>query len=510
MNETGRIIIGDVRDNRLLAMFKARLQMLKIQSSASIQELKWAIEQELLKEEELCLSPEYFYRLKSQYPQITHVNIEWKQGSYVNELTLYRYDVIIYVGVKKPIVNPKWENWESIDKQNILDQLNDGCELIALKDAPNPRLWKEKLLNNVLQQKTNSIIGDISELLEIEDAETSAVREILSVAKANGYQYRLLLDEDIFKVNILIEKTRSDGFVQSIYREDNNNQNEPYANIPLFTDISLALKKDIRSFLQQKLPDYMVPQDFIAVRQLPLTGNGKIDRRFLSQREDVILRNTLNYQPASTALEHQLITIWEELLNAERIGIHDNFFDLGGHSLLALRLVSAIRKQMEIELVIKEIFKYSTVALLAAYLDVQTKGTLLPPITAGDRPQHIPLSFSQERLWFIDQLEGSRQYHIPTVIRLKGTLNLEVLGKTLHHIIGRHEVLRTVILQDEGLGYQHIMPADNWTLGIKEELAGKGDKVLLSQYIADLINKPFELSGDYMRRRGLTRQTGGG
>ena len=177
-------------------------------------------------------------------------------------------------------------------------------------------------------------------------------------------------------------------------REDDNKQIEPYANIPLFTDISLALKKDIRSFLQQKLPDYMVPQDFIAVKQLPLTGNGKIDRRFLSQREDVILRNTLNYQPASTALEHQLITIWEELLNAERIGIHDNFFDLGGHSLLALRLVSAIRKQMEIELVIKEIFKYSTVALLAAYLDVQTKGTLLPPIIAGDRPQQIPLSFS--------------------------------------------------------------------------------------------------------------------
>ena len=132
LNDSGRIIIGDVRDNRLLAMFKARLQMRKIQSSASIQELKWAIEQELLKEEELCLSPEYFYRLKSLYPQITHVNIEWKQGSYVNELTLYRYDVVIYAGIKKPVINPKWENWEDIDKQNILDQLNDGCEVIAL------------------------------------------------------------------------------------------------------------------------------------------------------------------------------------------------------------------------------------------------------------------------------------------------------------------------------------------------------------------------------------------
>ena len=102
-------------------------------------------------------------------------------------------------------------------------------------------------------------------------------------------------------------------------------------------------------------------------------------------------------------------------------------------------------------------------------------------------------------------MEGSKQYHIPTVIRLKGTLDLEVLEKTLHHIIRRHEVLRTVILEDEGLGYQHIMPADNWALGIKEELAGKEDKAVLSQYIADLVNKPFDLSGDYMLRADLVK-----
>ena len=116
--------------------------------------------------------------------------------------------------------------------------------------------------------------------------------QILSVAEANGYQYRLLLDEDPFKVNVLIEKTRNEGFIQSEYKE-NCYSNVERANIPLFRDISSTIKKDIRYFLQHSLPDYMIPQDFIAVKQLPLTSNGKVDRRFLSQREEIILRNQI-------------------------------------------------------------------------------------------------------------------------------------------------------------------------------------------------------------------------
>ena len=273
--------------------------------------------------------------------------------------------------------------------------------------------------------------------------------------------------------------------------------------IPLFNDISAALKKDIRIFLQQSLPDYMIPQDFIAIKELPLTGNGKIDRRFLSQREDVILRNTLNYQPAATVMQQKLVSIWQELLNIERIGIHDNFFDLGGHSLLATRLVSAIRKRLEIEVAIKDVFNNPTIALLSACLEVQTQGLLFPSVEVYPRPEHIPLSFSQERLWFIDRLEGSVQYHIPAVLRLKGSLNFEALGQTLRAIIGRHEVLRTVIREHEGGGYQHIMAADNWSLGMIE--APAGGEAGLRPLITGLINKPFDLSADYMLRADVIK-----
>ncbi|HEY8783514.1 MAG TPA: amino acid adenylation domain-containing protein, partial [Mucilaginibacter sp.] len=431
LNGKGRIIIGDVRDNRLLEMFKLRLQMQKLQSSSNIQELVWAAEQEVLKEEELCFSPEYFYRLQSLYPQITYVDIAWKQGLFINELTLYRYNVVIYVGVDMSVINPKWENWQHINRQSILNQVNNGSKIIAIKDAPNPRLWKERLISNVLKQKTSGTLGDLSEVIEYEDKETLSIREILKVAETNGYQCHLLLDEDPFKVNVLIEKTGSVRFIGSVYAVDGKIQRDFYTNIPLFNDISAALKKDIRIFLQQSLPDYMIPQDFIAIKELPLTGNGKIDRRFLSQREDVILRNTLNYQPAATVMQQKLVSIWQELLNIERIGIHDNFFDLGGHSLLATRLVSAIRKRLEIEVAIKDVFNNPTIALLSACLEVQTQGLLFPSVEVYPRPEHIPLSFSQERLWFIDRLEGSVQYHIPAVLRLKGSLNFEALGQTL-------------------------------------------------------------------------------
>ena len=166
-----------------------------------------------------------------------------------------------------------------------------------------------------------------------------------------------------------------------------------------------------------------------------------------------------------------------------------------------MRVVSAIRKELDVELTIRDLFVHPTIAGLGAYLDEQNKGTLLPAIIKTGRPEHIPLSFSQERLWFIDRLEGSVQYHIPAVLRLKGALNQEALQNTLQEIIGRHEVLRTVIREHEGKGYQQIMAAAGWTLKLTKK-PGTGEAAL-SAYIAAQLSKPFDLSKDYMLRAEL-------
>ena len=248
----------------------------------------------------------------------------------------------------------------------------------------------------------------------------------------------------------------------------------------------------------------MIPAHIVELESFPLTANGKIDRRALPDPEAT---PTEQYTAPTNETEEKLKGIWQEVLELEDLSTTDDFFELGGHSLLAVRLISVIRKAFGMELPIAEVFDYPTVEKLAARLTGRSiDRPMLPPVTAEEpRPEYIPLSFSQERLWFIDRLEGSAQYNLPAVLRLKGDLNQEILEKTLRAIIKRHEVLRTVIREHEGQGYQQIMTAENWSLEIIATIYKEGSPEL-SKYISALaISKPFDLSSDYMLRAELIR-----
>jgi amino acid adenylation domain-containing protein/non-ribosomal peptide synthase protein (TIGR01720 family) len=248
----------------------------------------------------------------------------------------------------------------------------------------------------------------------------------------------------------------------------------------------------------------MVPQIWVELTSIPLTANGKIDRKALPEPE--LTELTAEYVAPRNETELKLTAIWQKLLGQCRIGIYDNFFELGGHSLLAMRVVSAVRRELEVELEIRDLFVHPDIAGLSTYLDRQNKGSVLPAIIAEERPAHIPLSFSQERLWFIDKLEGSVQYHIPEVLRLHGEIKYEILEKALRGIINRHEVLRTVILEDaEGRGYQQVMPADGWKLKIIEATGAHKETEGITRLISELISRPFDLSGDYMLHAELIK-----
>lgn len=375
LKDKGRIIVGDVRDNRLLELFKARLQIKKLQKSVSINEFKWAVEQEVLKEEELCFSPDYFYRLQSLYPRITHIEIKSKQGSYINELTLYRFTVIIYVGMETEVFKPNWQSWKDLeDKQMIISQLQQD-NIVGIKDVPNPRLWQERLLDNGLQDKFLRTVGDLLNTIGKEDIETIEVKNILAHASNKGYSYRFLLDEDPLKVNVVFEPKFSNRFIEQPYSKKTNNASTLSTNIPLFTDISVLLQKDIRLLLKQSLPDYMVPSEIISLRQLPLNNNGKVDRSFLSQREDRGHVNKINYIAPRNEREQALANIWQELLNIEIVSMNDNFFELGGHSLLAMRLSSYIERNLLVSIPLHVLFKFSTISELSRYLEIQASAS---------------------------------------------------------------------------------------------------------------------------------------
>ncbi|GAA4316755.1 hypothetical protein GCM10023149_13960 [Mucilaginibacter gynuensis] len=262
-------------------------------------------------------------------------------------------------------------------------------------------------------------------------------------------------------------------------------------------------KDKLIAYLQSVLPEYMVPQLWVEETVFKLTPNGKIDKRAL-KAPDLTGSQAGIYRAPSNETEEKLAAIWSELLGVKQIGIDDNFFDLGGHSLLAIRVISQIRLQLGKELVVRELFTHPTVATLSKRIlnqDEEAEANILPPITVASRPTEIPLSFAQERLWFIDKLEGSLQYHIPAVFRLKGTLNKTALENTFKAIVNRHEVLRTVIAEKDGLGYQQIQAPGNWKL-ITSKASGISETEL-KEDIQNAINAPFDLGTDSMLRAGL-------
>ncbi|MCW3082474.1 amino acid adenylation domain-containing protein, partial [Segetibacter sp.] len=208
--------------------------------------------------------------------------------------------------------------------------------------------------------------------------------------------------------------------------------------------------------LHSRLPDFMVPTLWVELESFPITPNGKIDKKALPD-PDLNLQFNQEYVAPRNEVEVRLAQIWEQVLRVDKVGIFDNFFELGGHSLLALRLVSAMQREFSVSIPIKEVFTNPTIAALSVPITNSAKLSSVPTIKKiAPRPQIIPTSFSQERLWFMDQLEGSLEYNIPATLRLIGQLNISALERSLSAIVDRHEVLRTVFREQGGQPYQFI------------------------------------------------------
>lgn len=260
-------------------------------------------------------------------------------------------------------------------------------------------------------------------------------------------------------------------------------------------------KKEIESFLKAKLPEYMIPSVWMEMEALPLNSNGKINRKQLPT-PDASALNLNTYVAPETENQAKVISIWKELLHLERISLLDDFFELGGHSLLALRLLSALRRVFDVDLSVRDLFEYSTVEGLAQLLENRRSGTTLPPLTLVNRPAKLPLSFAQERLFFIDQLQGSVQYHIPMVMSFEGELDIQLVEKTFQEIVNRHEVLRTIFQEEEGTAYQHVLPGNQWRLE-RTTLEGKKRRRSVREMIMEFVDRPFDLSKDHMLRAKL-------
>ncbi|MFD7664968.1 amino acid adenylation domain-containing protein [Streptomyces sp. NPDC059788] len=254
---------------------------------------------------------------------------------------------------------------------------------------------------------------------------------------------------------------------------------------------------DVRGYARQLLPDYMVPAAVVVLDSLPVTVNGKLDRRALPDPDHRSVPE--GDRGPATVREELLSAAFAQVLGLERVGVDDSFFDLGGHSLLAIRLISRIRAILNVEVPIRQAFDTPTVAGLARCL----RGTrpACAPLVAGPRPDRLPLSFAQQRLWFLSQLEGpNTTYNVPIAVRLTGRLNVRALSDALADVVARHEVLRTVYPPAQGGPWQRILPPEAARLDLAVTETSRED---LDARVTRAASHTFDLTAELPVRAAL-------
>jgi amino acid adenylation domain-containing protein len=271
---------------------------------------------------------------------------------------------------------------------------------------------------------------------------------------------------------------------------------------------------DLRSHLKERLPDYMIPADFVILETLPLTANGKLDRRALPAPAETRPAADQLSAPLLTPSEEVLAGIWSELLGRSPEGPEDDFFDIGGHSLLATQVVSRVREAFGIEIQVPEIFAASRLRDLAVQIETAIRGgesLATAPIEPAPRGGDLPLSFAQQRLWFLDHLgPGNRAFNIGGGLRLEGHLDAHALRWALGEIVRRHEVLRTRFLTVQGSPVQVVDPPALLPLPEVDlrSLAEKERTACLTRLGTEAARQPFDLARGPLLRTTLVRLAG--
>jgi len=399
-------------------------------------------------------------------------------------------------------------------------------DLTAEKFVPNPFVSEkdQKMGKNLRLYRT----GDLARYLP--DGNIDFLSRIDNQVKIRGFRIELgeiestlQNHEDVIQAIVMAREDESDASNNS----DNSNHKKlvAYVVLPEKKIASLVVEsalsspagnffsvlkgeslpcvtENLRTHLAQFLPDYMIPSFFVYIDKVPLTSNDKVDRKALPT-PDLSLRPTDNaYVAPQSQCEQELANIWSEVLKIEKIGTHDNFFKMGGDSLIATQIISRIRRLYNCDLSLKSLFERPTIAEFASIVTqtLNTSSSILPLVPQA-RPDPIPLSFAQQRLWFLDQLlEKNYLYNISAAFKLTGPLKIESLEQALNTLIQRHESLRTVFPSNGGEAMQCIL--SSLLLSLKQEMI---DPTLVNNVIYQEALTPFDLAeGPLLRVKLLT------
>jgi amino acid adenylation domain-containing protein/FkbH-like protein len=521
----GAVFIGDLRSFPLMEAFHTAVQMHQSPDTMSCSQLRQRIRSKLRQEGELLIDPAFFLALQQTNPAINRVEIQLKRGRAQNELTLFRYDVILHVD-SSPILSTEceWLEWKkrglTITQLRALLQ-ETGPEILGLTNVPNARIRAACAAVRILSSDNEpSAVGDLRAALEA--SETTAVEpdDLWKIEQDLPYKVEIRSSsvgtDGCF--DVLFRRTHARGATEHSARVRFPGETDvirpwsAYANSPLQQRATSKLILQVRGWLDGKLPEYMCPSTYLLLDSLPLTANGKVNRRALPAPDELRPEGEREYVAPSSPSEELVGGIIAEVLGIDRVGTLDDFFDLGGHSLSAVQVISRIRRAFQIELSVQALFESPTVAGLVSVIEKTQHGSgddlAPPPIVHAPRNQPIPLSIAQQRLWILDQLEPNNPlYNVPRAIRLAGNLDVDALRTALNSVVRRHEVLRTRYRVEGDEPNQVIAAEVQVALPLVDlgSLAPADRENEAQRIIQEECFKPFDLAEDHILRSLLLK-----
>jgi len=490
----GHIFVGDVRNLALQEAYHASVQLYKAGADLTLAELRRLMGQGKRKEKELLIDAELFAELGRSWKKVGRVKSGLKKGDYDNELIRFRYDVVLEIGEKEEIGVPdRWVDWDE-----------DGAWRVELEEMLALRPESGVGVRGIRDARTAWAVEAVR-VIDGEASVSNAVQLKELCAKISGEDPNAFMQwAEHLGVEYCWRGFGKDGIYEAIFNprwqrrqiktETPRQSYRRFGNSPARNMAEGGLGRVLRDNLRSKLPEYMVPATVMVLEAWPLTPNGKLDRKALPAPEMVSMAA---WRAPRTPQEEILCSLFAEVLGLEKVGLDDHFFDLGGHSLMATRLVSRIRTTLGVELAIRTLFEFPTVGELGPRLRESVEESR-SPLAAGKRPEKLPLSHAQQRLWFIDRLEGtSVEYNMPFALRLKGELDRTALERALNAIVERHESLRTRFAEVEGEPFQVIEPDCRIELGL-EDMRG-GEESAQQERVQEALRSEARMAFDLMR-----------
>ncbi len=400
----------------------------------------------------------------------------------------------------------------------VVGELYIGGIGVALGYHNRQELTAEKFIPDAFSAEPGQRLyrtGDLGRYLP--DGNIEFLGRIDGQVKVRGFRIELgeietaLAQHPAVRENVVVTKTSASGEKQLVAYVVPRQEGD--APVDGASDVAPARlnKNELRGFLKEKLPEFMVPATFVMLDALPLTPNGKVDRKALPQPEQAVSEEAREFIAPRTPTEEALAGLWLQVLNAQSVSVDDNFFELGGDSLLATQLITRLRSALGVELPLHCLFESPTVAGLAEKVDsyIRTEQSAqLPPLRRIPRDGDLPLSFAQQRLWFLDQLlPGNPLYNATTAVRLSGNLNLEVLKRSINEIVHRHEALRTIFVKVEEQPVQITIDEllISPTLIDLSDLPAEEKELRFQQLATEETQRPFDLSKGPLIRVTLVR-----